>query len=890
MNGEVDSLDHIQAITGDHNAGHNLEEPRYQMYQNNDNPASSFGAGGRISTVIDPEYRSPASNCFQTQAPLSFSDLNPQNNHMDPKSNFLHQYGPVPGVPHSSHQFPQPQQQVRSISLPVHQPQPVILHYQTQTSHSMSIPNTTITSSSDKPPTFQIGPYISPATIADRSNLRTSATASAADSSSYDQSNLSSGRIPLPANPPLNSNPSPPLDSLNTNMAQQISTSKNVIDTNAPQSTLNRIPKKSAVTTSSRADPYESMNMLELQKSYRRAEESQIRAKKERDRLEKILGDLTRSSHGKNVELDPSFRQTKDEQFRCEATLQQLKENMDKISDKLKSKFNHTIQPSSVASVSSVQQSRIRQRQRAKMSTATPTPKVDEEPKDNRNKRVMLDLRDDRIWCQPCDAHFDNLKEFCEHLHKREHTHNADPHKSPWRTAVDPVDKKSTYNTLKSICSKLEAEKGSIFTMKYYDEILNANIKEGRSGTISKLKVARERGLFDPNDPMFEIKGYQNLIPISGFYCKLCSRTLCDYTEVEQHLKGYNHNYNHAESISLDHHHEENFRIKRDKSYQREEREKHDHRREKQVSPSKSRLESSVPKTTTSSLPSSLQPRKSLFTAESAKDKVTKGSDKLSNKTVARSKASLLDDSEDEYEPRTKVKDNSRALPLKPSSSKEVKKQKIPEIVPVTKNMPTATLKRLRHDSQKPPTPPIVVDSDTDVSTKNSPDHESNTVAARNSPELDKVVIPQDTHLDVGDPDSPFPHLDMSVTGHIHLKMLKDPRLKQPCQVRMNRINVDDYKEMLLDRTSLMSRITQLMAKKEEGAEKRNDFKSTTVTQPIFFDKDDEDIPVDVDGDDKTDVQSKGASDMEISSTDGESGLQAEKFDMSFLDDFFQEK
>lgn len=874
MNGEVDSLDHIQAITGDHNAGHNLEEPRYQIYQNNDNPTSSFGAGGRISTVIDPEYRSPASTCFQTQAPLSFSDLNQQTNHNDPKSSFLQQYGPVPAMPHSSHQYPQMQPSNRPINLPNLQPQPMILQYQGQTTHG--VPNgATITSSSDRQPTFNIGPYVSPTTIADRSNQRASTTASTADSLSYERANLSPSRIPLPSNPPPTLNPSPPLDSLNTNLGQQISMPKNGNETAAPQSALNRIPKKSATASSSKSDPYEDMNMIELQKAYRRAEEAQNRAVVERDRLEKTLGDLTRSSHGKNVELDPCFRQTKDEQNSIEVTLQGLKMNMDKISDRLKSKFNFTIQPTSVKSVPT---NRIQQRQRAKMSTTAPTPRVEDDRKEPKNKRVMLDLKADRVWCQPCDIHFDNLKEFCEHLHKRDHQYNSEPNRAPWRTTLDQIDKKSTYNTLKSICSKLENDKGTKFTRYFYDEILNANLKEKKSTTISRMHLARERGQFEPQDPMFEVKGYQNLIPITGFYCKLCNRTLCDSTEAEQHLKGYNHNFNHAESIGLDHHQEENFRIKRENYFQKlDERDKHESRREKHVSPTK---------TTTSSLPPSLQPRKSLFTTDTSKIKSSLGSDKTLSTTTARPKAVLQNDSDDGYEPV--VKEKTKGSPGKANSPSKSKKRRAPEIIPISKDKPTATLKRLRQDAHRHPTPPVVVDSNSDSTVRNSPELDDNQ-AARRSPELDTIVMPQITHMDAGDPDSPFPHLDMSVTGHIHLKMLKDPRLNQPCKVKMNRINVEDFKAMLLDRTTLMSRITQLMAKKEESGEKR-DFKSTTVTQPIFFGKDDEDIPVNVDGDDKLDVRSQGVSDMEISDTDGETGLQAEKFDMSFLDDFFQEK
>jgi hypothetical protein len=618
------------------------------------------------------------------------------------------------------------------------------------------------------------------------------------------------------------------------------------------------------------------------------------KSQSERAQLEKEIKDIQRKNPFQNVELNPIFIRKKSELIDMGRKCEDIHQAMKFVAEKSDKKYGRKLDNANLRQP--LQNAANKRFQRAKMSTAAPSPSVSkEDPKDKNN--VLLDLRDDCVWCQACDVHFKNLKEYCIHLHKREHSMNAETtSQPPWR---HPDHKRQlgrfeTFSKFKSMCSKVNDVVDFEFKVTDLDAVLNPSIKSKEE--LKALNLNRERKNFDNDDKLFTYKGYDEIIPITGYYCKLCDRTLCDDKEVENHLKGWLHNYEHTKSVALQASHERDFRVKMEKSL-------------KLVRESE-KTNSSAPKATkettkeSSSKPPTVRERSPVASSNGLSShwsarlpykkptsKIVDEHDVIAEKFDKRKEREKDKDKEKEREkekdtstqPTKKIESSkSSKLSSPPSKTRPAQRRTVPEIVPVSENQPAAALKRLKRDrineqskeqsktksidEKDDYVPPAVVESSTDEEPEPVIKNHRDMIAS--AADDSDIQILKEVHLDHGDPDSPFPNLDIFVTGNYPLSALKDERLSREAVVKMNGIDLDDYKEMLLESSSLWARVHKLMTKKEPGEFQKN-LETVTVTEPCYFGQDGEAVPVSVDRD---------------SSDEGE---KEEQFQIHMLKDFF---
>lgn len=984
MGDEIDSLDHINSINtiaGANNPPRNreaLEEPSYRLFPNSsDNHAASFGAVGRISQVVDPQFRPPApqlptpsstqfgpetsmpdqtrsafnnsntlypdssmtqtSNTdmygrpitnltstsstasslpFSSPVPTtSFSDIAKQSGYSggavslstNIMLNTLNEYGPPIAVPHSGSvgsMSSNNQNYYQQRQYPMQPMGPAYLQSsQGLPPRNMPLPNAEYIE--------QFIPSTSQLQVnsggGNNHNNNVNSSSSRTSSSNNNNNNLSDGTKSQQSsninsardNNPIYSPPhasSPPLD--------QIGHSSSSVTTTQPH---NKIPKRVKTPP---VEKFDEMDLLTLRKKYREYEIQANCNKRARDTIERSLNNMTRHSKGKNLELDPVFRQKKDDQRRCEAVGHEIRKNMQKISDTLFIKFGQKITNSSSSH-------HLDQPRRAKMSTASAETSRDRNSRGstssggaNRYSGLLLDLKDAKTWCQICDIHFNSLKEYCDHLHKREHTAASKKRPNPWRVSKDPIDLRKTYDIYKSICAKLEHEFGeNEFNMRKLDLALNPTLKD-KEKKLKDLAQNRERNKFEDSDPLLKIKGYDYLIPITGFYCSLCDQALCDFAQVEQHLKSYGHTYAHAKSVAIDKQNEITFRIKQDRSYKKTNVSTDD---EETVESSKnSKQDTEVTSKHSSSTSSAVQYKKPtshiVDDHEAIADKFPKKAAVGKPATAAHVPHSTLTKSRKTANTKTHDDDSM----ARKAQSRRRPSDDLPEIVPINDRSRTkpSALKRLRtvEESGSRPT---------------SRAEEANLVSTDSDSTPEPIQKPiEEAHLASGDPDSPFPELYLAVTGNTHVSALRDKRLAQNCRVVMNKINLDDYKDMLLDSATLYVRVNQLIAKKEP-TKLAEELKKKAVTAPTFFDSDGNPIPVDPDEEVKeekpkisrllakpddtkkeiSESRRRNSDDLQPSkSADSESGdknmvtFDSEpdrdevRFDMTLLENFFCEK
>lgn len=857
---EVDSLDQIISIIHSKESGDNWSsrnQDSYQILPNSDNHASSFGPGGRLPQVIDPDFRAPATASFVDQMndtstddrsnvsninldtiPLpisnqltrptgtisftlpekttSFSDLartSSANTFTSPSNisySTLQEYGPPV---QSGPVFMNPQNivdQHRSMSNGAMQPyinpvQPATSNYNNMNpghgygAHIGFIPPTT---SSNYVPTIQTTAPMQPAQSVSSGFSEATSSAQTTNQPLY--------------SPPVSS--SPPLDDIDMSNAVP-----SIPDQSSDAQNSNRIPRKTTNVSSSSSDKHDDMLLIPMQKMYRELDDDLCKIQAQQEKLERALNDMMRRNHGRNVELDPTFRQMKDEQKKLNEDQAAINLEKKALFRKCYEKFHFMLLSRPPPPIVS------NQPKRAKMSTGAPTPKIAKRVTEEKGRRVAFDLRDPKTWCRSCDEHFDSLKEYCVHLHTRTHCNSIKSAElKPWRRTPKPrLSQRETFDFFKSICARLSNDLKTSFDIKDLDNILYHN-NSAKEGSRSTKNVRREQGKFDAQDRLFELKGYNHLIPISGYYCSLCDRTLCDPQDTEEHLKGYDHNYSYAKSVALNSDHEMGFRTQLDKSYV-----KHFGREIQKEQPSKSSSKQEAPssKTTVINLPT-VRPYKKATSYIVDEHEVI--ADEFTKRNTVTTNAPQVDASKDKNE----------------GSSESVRRKitsVVPEILPIGNCQPSA-LKRLRNQS-------------TASTSKDAATARSTSSGSSESPEADdrdsqSVQFIEEIHLNCGDPDSPFPDLDLSVTGNAHVGLLKDKRLAGPCHVVVEKIDLKEWEDGLLDEATMWTRIFQLVAKKEPD-QLRKDIKSKNTTRPTFFSASGADIPVDVEAIEEEKIKSE---------------------------------
>lgn len=625
----------------------------------------------------------------------------------------------------------------------------------------------------------------------------------------------SSSAIPAYSPPPAKPK-SPPLDKIpNINK----SAGEVILESSMNKSSSSKIPKK--VNSSSSNDKYQSMDLVTLQKMYRNLENELSISNRKRADAERVLNNLTRSAQGKNIELDPFFRSKKEEQKKYTDRSTDIKEDMHKVADRLHSKFGQRITPRSA--------SRNSAPRRAKMSTAAPSPRIDSsQSKDSKIRKLLLQFEDYKTWCETCDCHFDSVKEFCNHLHSRDHA-RAMKGTAPWRVARDPIDKRKTYDLIKSICARVSNELGQVFTTTDLDRAVHPDLEKVDGGKIKDRCVAREAGKFASDDMLFTMKGYNYLVPITGYYCKLCNRCLCDYTDVEQHLKSHEHSYKHTECIALNPDHEKKFRTKMKQSYKSLHPEEIDDDTNGQSPTRKSKTKDDVEHDDHFRIPQYKKSTSHIVDEhEVVADKFIKRPERATKSTAS---------------PRNV---SSRLTGDENSSRVKSKRSFDTGIVPLGDTRKTSALKRLRNET-------------TQNMKKKKSDAPTNAGYIEPSVSPDDAIVVSDDeglmhglddndgHLDSGDPDSPFPELQLRIPGNLKADILRDSRLAGPCSVVLPKLNPDDYKDILNDEATLWTRVHRMVAKRENDKDGlKENMREKRTAEAVYFGADGNLVPIEI--------------------------------------------
>lgn len=628
-------------------------------------------------------------------------------------------------------------------------------------------------------------------------------------------SHTPTGSSSIPAYSPPPAKPkSPPLDKIpNINK----SAGEVILESSKNKSSSSRIPKKA--NSSSSNDKYESMDLVTLQKEYRHLESELSLSHKKRADAERVLNNLTRSAQGKNIELDPFFRSKKEEQRKYSDRSADIKEDMHKVADRLHSKFGQRITPRNV--------NRNSAPRRAKMSTAAPSPRIDSsQSKDSKVRKLLLQLEDSKTWCETCDCHFNSLKEFCNHLHTRDHTRAMKSTVAPWRVTRDPIDKRKTYDLIKSICARVSNEIGQVFTTTDLDRAIHPHLEKVDGGKIKDRCVARETGKFAPDDMLFTMKGYNYLVPITGYYCKLCNRCLCDYIDVEQHLKGHEHGYKHIECTALNPDHEKKFRAKMNQSHKILYPEEHDDDTQAQSPAKKSKTKGDVEHDDNFRVPQYKKSTSHIVDEhEVVADKFTKRPERATKSTAS---------------PRS-VSNHESIRPTGEGNSPRIKSKRSFDtgIVPLGDTRKPSALKRLRNETAF------------NIKKKNKSDVSTDAGCIEPSVSPDDVINVSDDEglmdnldsnnrsLYSGDPENPFPELELRILGNYRADILKDSRLASSCSVVLPVLNPEDYKDILNDEATLWARVHRMVAKRENDKDGlKENIREKRKAEAVYFDAD----------------------------------------------------
>lgn len=621
-----------------------------------------------------------------------------------------------------------------------------------------------------------------------------------------------------------------------------------------------RIPKKQNEKT-----PIdEAETLLDLQTLYRSYEDKFKNEKHSRDRLDRDINSMIRNHRGQSIELDPAFCRMKDQKKRYESEMDRLEAELKKVDTKMFVKFNYRLLPRNEGNDPISNSNNSGKRQLAKMSTTT---SHDNKSKDKNvdKKDILLAFKDTHTWCDVCDMHFNNLRELGKHYHTNDHKSRT-RECAPWKSKAgrQEYDKNKTYQTMKSICSKLTNENDRNFSVNDIDRALNPNF-EPKDPDMKARFVARERGRFDDDDPLFKVRGYDQIMPIMGFYCKLCNRALCDVLQFENHVISYEHTYSHLKSISMNPEAERRKRAEFLKSYQKEfppvddddtiEQRRKDKRSTDDKRKDKSKEPQAAPrgyKKLTSSIVDDHEALQGLVAP------------------ARRPPSSLSNDETGKATANDRNKTNSDETESSPNKKRRYQTA-VPEIQPISKNQATGALKRLKNQTQAASVPSNELSTKHTKTTSEIPEIDLESVTSlsdyiEESEDIDDEPIKEKNNnsktntktskkqavqinntvvLEPGDKDSPFPDLELSLCVNAHDEILKDKRLKQQCVVKLSYINLDDYKHMLMDSETKWSRIDQLMAKREKI--QPSDVVTKTTTEPTFFSLDGQRIPVELD-------------------------------------------
>lgn len=699
---------------------------------------------------------------------------------------------------------------------------------------------------------FSPGPYIPPF-IPPTSSLRTSmpppstATTTTITSNTNDSNKNSASRTDLLYSPPPTS--SPPLDSIPMSVGQLATTTTTTTSSTTTTTSItglanNKIPKiSSSTTTSSTKSNYDSMELLPLQKRYRSIEAEQKQLSKKRHDIEKKINDMARSAHGKNIDLDPNFRNLKEQKRKYNDEIQQATTALRKIYDTLVSKFDVRISSSSSEILPFQKQQPISRR--AKMSTGPKVNRNDSKVESNNrgdsSKKYMFEFHDCKSWCEPCDQHFETVSDYLKHLHKRDHIMNTRKTSTPWRSHTEIIDRKKTYNLMKSICAKVGNELGQDFSVQNLDRILIPNASKD---TYKAIAMSRERERWDKEDSLFEPKGLNYLIPVEGYYCTLCSKTLCDQVEVNLHMRSHDHNYAFVKSVCLNPDGELKLRSKYERSY-------------------KKRFGTnpkcySVDKTTNivKEIDSRIMPggTRAILKSSQRKDADKQEEDKVSNTRdkIASRMPVMIPLSESTYKPsalkRLRTDSTDKALKdiIQPSSTS---REKIDDVVEMD-------------DEDQQEENRQIAGQQIESETREDEIHENSDEEVIEIPHYDESSDYEDPLLNIGnqydativlragEPDNPFPELDLGISGNLHIDNLKDERLKANTRVILQKIDLEMYKDILLDPESLWTRVNQLMTKKEPKFSESPNARNKPVTAPTFFGCEGKSIPIDLDDED----------------------------------------
>lgn len=764
--------------------------------------------------------------------------------------------------------------------------------------HCQSTPPTSL-------PTYHINPTSAPTTSSNNSFLPVV------------QSNRNLSPVKVTPDVPI----SPPLDAIRgSNHPNNIVIATPTHQEQAKEETDETTTQEKNLITQVREN-WDKWTQNQMIQEYNKLGQQLSKAQSARADLEKEVNDIVRKNPGQNVELNQAFIKKKQELSAIGLKCEDINRAMKFIGDKSMSKYNRKLEnPNARQPLQNAQSTLpVRKVPRAKMSTATPSPNVPKkdsiDKKDSTDKKdALFDLKDDPLWCRFCDAIFHSLGEFCSHLHKWDHTRNTEgTSRHPWRHKENPkrqLGRFETFTRFRSICDLVNETSDTKFSLKNLDSVLHPSMKDKEK--LKELELKRERKQFDDNDRLFSYKGYDELVPITGFYCKLCNRTLCDEKEVERHMKGWSHNMEYVRSISLQPAHERDFRVKMDralKSLSETEKARSTSAKQKEIQPTASNSRDVQPTANKARDVSARAPadyesssgpiishwsarlpyKKPTSKIVDEHDVIADKFDKRKDRDPDEAKRPNRPDPSNTVSPDLSKSDSpdlSKSDTSKPSSSptksRSPKKQRdrpIPEIVPITNHQPSASLKRLKHPySEKPKKRADPELDDFPKKTKRAPQIviDSSTEDEIGSPTkkrgVAKASISEDSGLpelclEKGDPNSPFPDLDIFINGNLPLSVLTDGRLRQKTLVKMNRVNLDDYKEMMLDNASLWNRVDGLMTKKEPGEFQKN-LQKASLTAPCYFGKDGEVVPVSVDRDSSDESSNK-------------------EFNMNMLENFF---
>lgn len=349
----------------------------------------------------------------------------------------------------------------------------------------------------------------------------------------------------------------------------QVKASSNTAATNKMDKT-GKIPKKSF---DKQRDDITSMSMLQLLSKKKEITYSLSNLNENRQNLERKKSDIERSSRGSYYDNDPQHRHLKDQLAGVSAKERELKAQLNSIWDRLEGQFNlkRTSDPIDRQSSKPDQT----KRSRPKMSTTPSGPPVELPNRLEREQQLsnaQLNLEDGNNWCQICDVHLKSLKEYCMHIHSEVHSEKVKNKTRPWsKVTTEFLTKGQTLDVINKVL-KTEAErKEANLSIDEFKAIFDpAKYKS----TKKQDKAETSENSEDPNEkvdkPEIDIyRGQRFLIPTVGAYCTLCDRGFFDESDVEHHMRSYEHTVAHTRMVFIDPHIESNYHRDMNRSLER---------------------------------------------------------------------------------------------------------------------------------------------------------------------------------------------------------------------------------------------------------------------------------------------------------------------------------